>query len=221
MHVLQVIPTVGVEGKEGEKRRRAILKRFSRLVDQTSAKAKFLQVFQSRQDSDAVLAETAEDSDKGGATDNAEDTREAASEEGEEEAGESAEAGVVQGAAEHSSGRMKDDRSASGAEPRDLEDERIQTDEAAAVQGDAGVEEAEVEISSSGEGDREDGGDPPELVELVDSFGANGAQKLQRIASGVQAGVLSCILCVLALCLLHIALLFSQHVLVHGIAQNC
>lgn len=220
MHVLQVIPTVGVEGKEGEKRRRAILKRFSRLVDQTSAKAKFLQVFQSRQDSDAVLAETAEDSDKGGATDNAEDTREAASEEGEEEAGESAEAGVVQGAAEHSSGRMKDDRSASGAEPRDLE-ERIQTDEAAAVQGDAGVEEAEVEISSSGEGDREDGGDPPELVELVDSFGANGAQKLQRIASGVQAGVLSCILCVLALCLLHIALLFSQHVLVHGIAQNC
>ena len=199
MRMLQVIPTVGVEGKEGEKRRRAILKRFSRLVDQTYSKAKFLQAFQSRQDSGAVLAEAAEDGDRSAAARDAGDTAGAASEKGEEEAGQSTEEDGIEGAPEQSSGRKEEDRAASGAQPEDRGDLEIQADEGAAEQGDAGVGEAEVEISSSGESDREGGGEIPELVELVDKYGADGTQKLQRIASGAQAGVSSRNLCMVPL----------------------
>jgi hypothetical protein len=44
----QVIPTVGVEGPDGEKRRLAMLKAFSTLVCETASRAKFLQTFQRR-----------------------------------------------------------------------------------------------------------------------------------------------------------------------------
>ena len=45
---LQVIPTVGVEGDDAEKKRLAMLKHFSRLVDSSAKKAKFLSAFQKR-----------------------------------------------------------------------------------------------------------------------------------------------------------------------------
>ncbi len=185
---LQVIPTVGVEGKEGEKRRRAIMKRFSRLVDQTSAKAKFLQAFQSRQDSGALSAGTAEEGTDEGSRAEAGSTAEAASEAGEEEAGESAEAGVVLGGSEHGSGKMEEG-SATVKDEGDPEKEMPRKGEAAVLLEDNG--KAEIEISSSGEPDTERDADPAELVDLVDSYGTDRAQKLQRIASGTQAGALS------------------------------
>ena len=45
---LQVIPTVGVEGDDAEKKQLAMLKHFSRLVDPSAKKAKFLSAFQKR-----------------------------------------------------------------------------------------------------------------------------------------------------------------------------
>ena len=45
---VQVIPTVGVEGDDGDKKRLAILKHFSRLVDPSAKKAKFLSAFQKK-----------------------------------------------------------------------------------------------------------------------------------------------------------------------------
>ena len=45
---LQVIPTVGVEGENADRNRRAMLKHFSRLVDSSARKAKFLSAFQKR-----------------------------------------------------------------------------------------------------------------------------------------------------------------------------
>lgn len=45
---MQVIPTVGVEGEDADKKRRAMLKQFSRLVDSSAKKAKFLSAFQKR-----------------------------------------------------------------------------------------------------------------------------------------------------------------------------
>ena len=44
----QVIPTVGVDGPDGEKRRLAMLKAFSSLVCETASRAKFLNRFQRR-----------------------------------------------------------------------------------------------------------------------------------------------------------------------------
>ena len=51
---LQVIPTVGVEGDDAEKKRLAMLKHFSRLVDSSAKKAKFLSAFQKRSRSGAL-----------------------------------------------------------------------------------------------------------------------------------------------------------------------
>lgn len=45
---VQVIPTVGVEGEDGDKKRLAMLKHFSRLVDPLAKKAKFLSAFQKK-----------------------------------------------------------------------------------------------------------------------------------------------------------------------------
>ena len=45
---VQVIPTVGVEGEDGEKKRLAMLKHFSRLLDPLAKKAKFLSAFQKK-----------------------------------------------------------------------------------------------------------------------------------------------------------------------------
>ena len=46
--LLQVIPTVGVDGENADRNRRAMLKHFSRLVDSSARKAKFLSAFQKR-----------------------------------------------------------------------------------------------------------------------------------------------------------------------------
>ena len=48
MLAVQVIPTVGVEGEDGDKRRLAMLKHFSRLVDPVAKKAQFLSAFQKK-----------------------------------------------------------------------------------------------------------------------------------------------------------------------------
>lgn len=40
--LVQVVPTVGVSGEDGEKRRTAMLNHFRHLVDGTAAKANFL-----------------------------------------------------------------------------------------------------------------------------------------------------------------------------------
>ncbi len=51
--MVQVIPTVGVEGDDGDKKRLAMLKHFSRLVDPLAKKAKFLSAFQKKPSSTA------------------------------------------------------------------------------------------------------------------------------------------------------------------------
>ena len=43
-----MIPTVGVDGENADRNRRAMLKHFSRLVDSSARKAKFLSAFQKR-----------------------------------------------------------------------------------------------------------------------------------------------------------------------------
>lgn len=181
-HALQVIPTVGVEGKEGEKRRRAMLKRFSRLVDQTSAKAKFLQAYQPRQGSGVL---SIDDGSRG--TAEADVGIEAASEEGEEEGGQSAEAGWDQEVSKPVSGRMERDGAAVKGELDRLEKPMDIKEEEAALQNDNAGEE--IEISSSGEGGSGRDADPAELVELVDSYGKGSAQNSERVESGAQAGV--------------------------------
>ncbi len=52
--MVQVIPTVGVEGDESDKKRLAMLKHFSRLVDPSAKKAKFLSAFQKRPRSETL-----------------------------------------------------------------------------------------------------------------------------------------------------------------------
>lgn len=61
---MQVIPTVGVEGDDGDKKRRAIVKHFSRLVDSSAKKAKFLSAFQKKPSSGEELPPSADPSGK-------------------------------------------------------------------------------------------------------------------------------------------------------------
>ena len=49
-----MVPTVGIEGPDGERRRRAMLKAFSTLVHETASRAKFLAAFQRKASSGAL-----------------------------------------------------------------------------------------------------------------------------------------------------------------------
>lgn len=190
--MLQVIPTVGVGGQEGEKRRRAMLKHFNRLLDQTSAKARFLQAFEDRQSSDAVLSGMAEQESRELQEEAKEDATKAASEGGEEDAAQLAEGDPLKDLPGHESGTL--DTDAAGMKVEDPHEDEVASRKGKTAEGerDTGAGDSEVEISSCEDSSRERA-PPPELVNLVDGYGKEHAQRLDRSASGKEAGSHLCV----------------------------
>ena len=161
--VAQVIPTVGVEGEDGAKRRLTMLKHFSRLVDPSAKKAKFLSAFQKKPSSGPRDDLPATDS---GSLQAATSGAQAAEEAGpvKEEAGMQTASGCLderrQGAVKQENGAVKQQKDLSladiKAEDVAAEDQPTKVGAAqAAASGDKGAHrkgkdaESEVDISTS------------------------------------------------------------------------